>query len=148
VLAVSGSTGGTFDPIGISGYNQDMIMEAGAVTLVGNTVTDVMNQNGGIITLTGAGQFFVGNYGNGIYNFSGGTNSVNNYIAIGRSGGNGTVNMTGGQWNQTGSGQNLLVGTGFQASPGSSVGVLIRTVERSPVRAVSMSGKFAQHRHL
>lgn len=125
VLALSGSTGGTFDPISFTGYNQDMIMEAGAVTFVDGSVTDVLNQAGGTIALTGAGQFFVGNYGVGIYNLSGGTNNVNNYIAFGRSGGNGTVNMTGGLLNQTGSGNNLLVGTGYQAPVGgSAVGVL------------------------
>ncbi len=89
-----------------------------------NSVTDVVNQTAGIISLTGTGQLFVGNGGSAIYNLSGGTNTVNNYIAFGRSGGNGTVNMTGGLLVQNGGG-NLLVGTGFQnPSGGTPVGVL------------------------
>jgi fibronectin-binding autotransporter adhesin len=126
IFALSGSTGTTFDPLAITGFNEDMVVEAAAQTFVANTVTSVVNQSGGFINLTGPAQFLVGNYGNGVYNFSGGTNSVNNFIAIGRSGGNGLVNMTGGEWDQTGSGNNFLVGTGFQAPTGSSgaVGVL------------------------
>jgi len=89
-----------------------------------NSVTDVVNQTAGIISLTGNGQLFVGNGGAAIYNLSGGTNTVKNYIAFGRSGGNGTVNMTGGLLVQNGGG-NLLVGTGFQnPSGGTPVGVL------------------------
>lgn len=89
-----------------------------------NTETDVVNQAGGIITLTGDGQLFVGNGGPAIYNMSGGTNIVNNYIAIGRSGGNGTFNMTGGLLVQNGGG-NLVVGSGYQAPSGiNPVGVL------------------------
>jgi autotransporter-associated beta strand protein len=89
-----------------------------------NSVTDVVNQTAGIITITGAGQLFVGNGGPAIYNLSGGTNTVNNYIAFGRSGGYGIFNMTGGLLVQNGGG-NLLVGTGYQnPSGGSPVGVL------------------------
>ena len=124
LLAVSSSSGGAFSPMAMTGYNEDMIVEAGAVSLVSGSVTDIVNQVAGAINVTGGGQLFVGNYGVGIYNLSGGTITVSNFIAIGRSGGNGTVNMTGGVLNQAGSG-NLLVGTGFQApSGGSAVGVL------------------------
>lgn len=124
VMAVSSSSGGDFTPLSISGYNEDMIVEAGAVTVVSPTITDILNQTGGSIDVTNGGQFFVGNYGAGIYNLSGGTNTVHNYIAFGRSGGSGTVNMTGGVLNQAGGG-NLLVGTGYQAPSGATaVGVL------------------------
>src|ERR1035437_2153947 len=124
LLAVSSSSGGAFSPIAMTGYNEDMIVEAGAVSLVSGSGTDIVNQVAGDINVTGGGQLFVGNYGVGIYNFSGGTVTVSNYIAFGRSGGNGTFNMTGGILNQRGTG-NLLVGTGFQApSGGSTVGVL------------------------
>ena len=89
-----------------------------------NAVTDVVNQTAGIITVASAGQLFVGNGGAAIYNMSGGTNTVSNYIAFGRSGGIGTFNMTGGLLVQNGGG-NLLVGTGFQnPSGGTPVGVL------------------------
>jgi autotransporter-associated beta strand protein len=124
LLAVSSSSGGAFSPMAMTGYNEDMIVEAGAVSLVSGSVTDIVNQVAGAINVTGGGQLFVGNYGVGIYNLSGGTVTVSNYIAFGRSGGNGTFNMTGGILNQRGTG-NLLVGTGFQApSGGSAVGVL------------------------
>ena len=89
-----------------------------------NTETDVVNQAGGIITLTGNGQLFVGNGGPAIYNLSGGTNIVNNYIAIGRSGGNGTFNMTGGLLVQNGNG-NFVIASGYQNPSGNTpVGVL------------------------
>ena len=122
LLAVSGSSGGSFSPLAITGYNADLILEAGAPIYVSSAVTDTLNQVAGIITNTG--EFWIGNYGAGIYNLSGGTNSIANWIAIGRSGGNGTLNMTGGVLNKSGNGD-LLVGTGFQAPFGSSpVGVL------------------------
>lgn len=89
-----------------------------------NSVTDVVNQTSGTITCTGGSQMFVGNGGAAIFNMSGGTNTVNNYIAFGRSGGNGTFNMTGGRLVQNGGG-NLLVGTAFQnPNGGTPVGVL------------------------
>jgi autotransporter-associated beta strand protein len=122
LMALSGSTGGNFNPLAITGYNSDLILEAAAPIYVSNTVTDTLNQVGG--TITNTGEFWVGNYGTGIYNLSGGTNSIANWIAVGRSGGNGTLNMTGGVLNKSGNG-NLLVGTGFQApAGGSAVGIL------------------------
>ncbi len=89
-----------------------------------NTVTDVVNQTAGIITI-GSGQLFVGNGGPATYNLSGGSNIVNNFIALGRSGGNGTLNMTGGWIAQNNSGDNFLIGSGFQnPSGGTPSGVL------------------------
>jgi autotransporter-associated beta strand protein len=121
LFALSGSSGGNFDPLAISGYNADMVLDLATPIYVSNTVTSILNQVSGVITNTG--EFWVGNYGVGIYNLSGGTNSIANWIAIGRSGGNGTLNMTGGVLNKSGNG-NLLVGTGFQAPVGSTpVGV-------------------------
>jgi autotransporter-associated beta strand protein len=125
VMAVSGSTGGDFAPLAITGYNQSMIVVPGAVTTVSPSVTDMVNQAGGAILITNGGQFFVGNYGSAIYNLSGGSIDVYSYIAIGRSGGTGTFNMSGGVMNQDSGGENLLVGTGFNATGGaSSAGVL------------------------
>ncbi|HET7624036.1 MAG TPA: autotransporter-associated beta strand repeat-containing protein, partial [Verrucomicrobiae bacterium] len=124
LLALSGSSGGDFSPVAIAGYNEDMIVEADAIPVVSGSVTDTFTQTGGNLNITGGGQFIVGNIGVGVYNLSGGTNTVHNYIAFGRSGGNGTVNMTGGELDQAGGG-NLLVGTGFQSpASGSPVGVL------------------------
>ena len=46
LLAVSGSTGGNFNPIGVTGYNKDMIVEAGAQHFNGGTYTTVSVDNG------------------------------------------------------------------------------------------------------
>ena len=126
IMAVSCQTnsGEAFGPAMMTGYNADVVVEATAQSYVSSLITDVVNQNGGAINVTGGGQMFVGNFGSGIYNLSNGAIDVHNAIAIGRSGGNGTFNLTGGALNQDGGG-NLLVGTGNNAPSGSSsMGVL------------------------
>jgi autotransporter-associated beta strand protein/T5SS/PEP-CTERM-associated repeat protein len=126
IMAVSQQTtpGGAFAPLAFTGYNKDVVVEAGYNNYVSGSVTSVVNQTGGAINIVGGGQLFVGNYGNGVYNLSGGSVDVHNYIALGRSSGNGTLNMTGGSFNQDGGG-NLLVGTGYQNVNGTpAVGVL------------------------
>ncbi|HEX7652955.1 MAG TPA: autotransporter-associated beta strand repeat-containing protein, partial [Verrucomicrobiae bacterium] len=125
-MAVAGSTGGDYTalPLTQSSYNVNMILAPNAVTYVDPAVVDFVNQSAGAIVITNGGQLFVGNFGTGVYNQSGGTVDVYNYIAFGRSGGNGTYNLTGGALNQDGNG-NILVGTGFNApAGGSAVGVL------------------------
>ena len=122
ILAVSLSAGSGFAPAAVTGYNQDIVFETGAPIYVANTVTNVLNQTAGSISITG--EMFVGNVGAGIYNLSGGTNTVANYIGVGRSGGKGVVNMTGGVLNKTGGGH-LIFGTPYQNLPGHDVsGVL------------------------
>lgn len=122
LFAVSSSSGGDFTPKAITGYNQDIVVEVGAPIYVSSTVTNVLNQTAGAINITG--EMFVGNVGAGIYNLSGGTNTVANWIGVGRSGGNGVINMTGGVLNHTGGG-NLILGTPYQNLPGHDVsGVL------------------------
>lgn len=125
ILAVSTQTtgGGAFAPVAISGFNKDVVVEAGAVSVVSPSVTDVINQSNGAINVTGGGQLFIGNVGTAVYNLSGGSVDVHNYIAIGRSSGTGTLNMTGGTFNQDGGGD-LLVGTGFNNNGNPAVGVL------------------------
>jgi autotransporter-associated beta strand protein len=126
LLGISGQSagGGNYVPLDMMGYNEDMIIGSGEVVQVANTVTDVVNQVSGAIQVSGSGQMFVGNYGTAIYNLSGGSIDVHDTIAIGRNGGSGTFNMTGGVFNQDGGG-NLLVGTDNNAPAGSSsVGVL------------------------
>jgi len=121
-LAVSSSTGGDFTPKAITGYNQDIVVGVTEPLYVASTVTNVLNQTAGTISITG--EMFVGNVGAGVYNLSGGTNTVANWIGVGRSGGNGVINMTGGVINKTGGG-NLVVGTPYQNLPGHDVsGVL------------------------
>jgi autotransporter-associated beta strand protein len=122
LLAVSSSTGGNFTPQAFTGYNQDIVVEVGAPIYVASTVTNVLNQTAGEINITG--EMFVGNVGAGIYNLSGGTNTVANWIGVGRSGGNGVINMTGGVLNKIGGG-NLIFGTPYQNLSGHDVsGVL------------------------
>lgn len=106
ILALSGSTGGMFLPLAISGYNQDMVVEAGTVS-VSPSVTDVMNQTGG--TINTSGEFWVGNVGTGILNLSGGAINSTNWFVVGRLGGNGTMNMTGGSVLKVSGGQPALI---------------------------------------
>jgi autotransporter-associated beta strand protein len=120
IFGVSSQTtgGGAFSPLAISGYNKDAIVEAGAVTRVPNSVTDFVNHTNGAVTITGGGQLFVGNVGNGIYNLIGGSIDVANNISVGRSGGNGTLNLAGGTFTERGG--SFRVGDG-------GVGVLNQT---------------------
>jgi autotransporter-associated beta strand protein/T5SS/PEP-CTERM-associated repeat protein len=113
IAAVSGSTGANFDPIAITGYNADMIVEP--VTQVDPSITSVLNQTAGSINVNS--EMWIGNVGNGVYNLSGGTNSVGNWFAVGRSGGDGVINMSGGVLNKIGGG-NFLIGTGYQSPIG------------------------------
>jgi len=122
LLALSKSVGTDFSPLTITGYNADIVMGATENTYVANNITNTLNQTAGNINITG--EMFVGNVGAGIYNLSGGTNTVANYIGIGRSGGQGVLNMTGGVLNKTGNGH-LIFGTPYQNLPGHDVsGVL------------------------
>jgi len=109
IFAVSGSTGGAFSPITVTGFNQDAVIEAGAQIQVSPSVTDVMTQTGGTMNISG--ESYVGQIGNGIYNF-GGTAAYNssNWFVIGRGGGTGTMNMTGGSiLHVTGGGQPAFI---------------------------------------
>lgn len=117
LMAVSSSAGANFTPLAITGYNADIVMGVSETVYVANTVTNVLNQVAGNINLTG--ELFIGNYGAGVYNLIGGSNNFNSWVGIGRSGGHGTVNMTGGIINKDG-GENILVGTGYQAATGST----------------------------
>ena len=115
---------------------------------VGEAGTGILNINGGIINIGGAGlfdvsdtgtkgvvtqtngtvncsaQMWVGqNTGTGTYTLSGGALNVHNYLVIGRSGGTGTLVMTNGTLTQDTSG-NLLVGTGYGTAGGTSVATL------------------------
>jgi autotransporter-associated beta strand protein len=126
LLAVSGSnslTGGAFSPIAMTGYNEDMIVEAVPIY---STVTDTVTQTGGDIN-TGNGQFIIGSHGTGIYNLSGGTLTVSNRMSLAplAVGSVATVNITGGSITNI-TGNNLFVGTGngSQATWNQSAGSL------------------------
>lgn len=134
IAAVSGSSGGNFDPVAFTGYNADMIVEP--VTQVDSSITSVLNQTAGNITVNS--EMWIGNVGNGEYNLSGGTNSVGNWFAVGRSGGAGVINMSGGVLNKVGGG-NFLIGTGYQSPIG---GTPSGTINLSGGTINSTSGEF------
>jgi fibronectin-binding autotransporter adhesin len=125
ILSLSSQTtsAGAFNPVVITGYNKDVVVEVGATSTVSSSITDTVNQSNGAINVLGGGQLFIGNVGVGVYNLSGGSVDVHSYIALGRSSGNGTLNMTGGTFNQDGGG-NLLIGTGFNNNGNPAVGLL------------------------
>ena len=72
-----------------------------------------VNQTGGSLAslLGGAQEFQIGRLGQGAWNQSGGTNTVANWVSIGRfSGGSGSLIVSGGSFNQTNLTRGLLVG--------------------------------------
>jgi hypothetical protein len=89
--------------------------------IVGDNATGTMDMSGG--TLNIASELWVGQGGdgNGVFNFSGGEISVNRWLAIGRDGGLGEMNMTGGTYNHT-SGDSFIMGAG-----NNSVGTLTQS---------------------
>ena len=130
IFGVSGEdiSGDPFNPLAITGYNADVVVEAAAPSpYVSSSIVDTYNQSGG--TNSTYGELHLGN-GNtpdglhpahGIMNLSGGEVDAYNWFSIGRSGGNGIVNMTGGTiYKHNQNGGNLLIGDG-------SVGVLNQT---------------------
>jgi autotransporter-associated beta strand protein len=97
--------------------------------------TGTVNFSGGTINKTGGGQWIVGDNGNGTMTQTGGTLNVNNefwvgqggtsnssyvmsagqinvgsWVAIGRDGGTGKMDMSGGSFVKTGAGSNFIVG--------------------------------------
>jgi autotransporter-associated beta strand protein len=134
IAAVSGSSGGNFDPVAFTGYNADMIVEP--VLQVDPSITSVLNQTAGTITVNS--EMWIGNVGNGVYNLSGGSNTVGNWFAVGRSGGDGVINMSGGVLNKVGGG-NFLIGTGYQSPIG---GTPSGTINLSGGTINSTSGEF------
>jgi autotransporter-associated beta strand protein len=115
VVGRAGGTGSlniTSGTLTKAGANNFTIGDNGGAT--GPTVGTV-TQSGGTIAVTG-GEFFVGNGASttGTYNLSGtGALTVNNWMAVGRNGASGTLNLTGGTITKTGTGANhLTIGTG------------------------------------
>lgn len=122
IMAISKSAGADFTPLTVTGYNADIVMGVSEPIYVASNITNTFTQTNGAINLTG--ELWVGNYGNGVYTLADGTNTFANWTAFGRSGGHGTLNMTGGVINKNGNG-NFLIGSGYQAPAGSSPSGLI-----------------------
>jgi len=104
ILGVSAQTvaAGSFDPLAITGYNYDVVVENGAASPnVAPSITDIVNQTNGSVNVSG--ELWVGNGGVGIYNFTNGSINASNWVNIGRFGGTGTFNMAGGTINKSGS---------------------------------------------
>jgi len=67
--------------------------------------------SGGVLGLTGTGNFQVGGYGKGSFTQVGGVVTGNSWMVIGRyASGSGTATLAGGTFNQTGAGYKLIVG--------------------------------------
>jgi fibronectin-binding autotransporter adhesin len=103
--------------------------------------TGTINQSGGAFTmLPGSGEFHVGDSGNGTWNLSGGTVKTLSVTSVGRyTGSAGTLNVSGGIFDQAGSGNQLTVGeTGNGTLNLSAPGVV--NVEGSGGLVVGLNG--------
>ncbi len=110
-LGVSGQDiiGNPFTPLAISGYNADVVVEAGAPTpYVSDSVMDTVNQTGGTNNVP---QLWVaqGRNAHATYNLHGGEINSTDWNVIGRSGGYGTMNMDGGTLTHTSGGQPAFI---------------------------------------
>jgi hypothetical protein len=100
VVARGGSTG----KLTVSGGS--LVKSGGGHFLV----TDASGADGTFVLSGGTvavntGELWVGhNFGTGRFEMSGGSMSIGNWVAIGRGGGNGTMNFTGGTFTKTGNG--------------------------------------------
>ena len=99
-LGIVNMTGGTWNKTGGGNY------------IVGDNSPAQLNQSGGTIAINGELWVGQGGSGNGTFTFSGGNISANNWIAVGRDGGTGLVNMTGGTWTKTGGGAYIIGASG------------------------------------
>lgn len=81
--------------------------------IVGDNSSGTLTQTGGTVSTTT--ELWVGQAAgatNAVYNLSGGNLSASNWIAVGRAGGTGTLNMTGGTITKTGVGGFVIGGDG------------------------------------
>jgi fibronectin-binding autotransporter adhesin len=130
-MGVSGqaTVGGSFTPLAISGYNADVVVEAGAPSPhVAASVMDTVTQTGGTNTIT---QLWVaqGRNAHATYNLRGGEINSTDWNVIGRAGGYGTMNIEGGTFTHTSGGQPaFIIGSGAGDNSGlGSIGVLNQT---------------------
>jgi autotransporter-associated beta strand protein len=117
--------------IGRLGGNGSLTINGGSFSkngagnfIVGDNATGTMTQTAGAVTING--ELWVGQDVGATNNFltlSGGTISVNNWIAVGRFGGTGTFNMNGGTLTKTGTG-NLTIGASATGTANVSGGLI------------------------
>lgn len=128
-------TGGTINVnnwmcIGRNSGNGTMAMTGGTLNktgggniAIGDRATGILTQSGGAINIP-SGEFFVGNEsgpnGNGTYELSAGSLTINNWFCVARFGANGTLNMTGGTITKNGGGQ-FLLGTATAAQESTAI---------------------------
>ncbi len=81
--------------------------------IVGDNSPGEMNMSGEGASLNVTGEFWVGQAGggNGTMTFSSGSITNSSWVAIGRQGGLGVLDMTGGTWTKNGTGSNFIVGS-------------------------------------
>ena len=130
-MGVSGqaTVDGPFTPLAISGYNADVVVEAGAPSPhVAASVMDTVNQTGGTNTIL---QLWVaqGRNAHATYNLHGGEINSTDWNVIGRAGGYGIMNIDGGTFTHTSGGQPaFIIGSGAGDNSGlGSIGVLNQT---------------------
>jgi len=98
----------------------------------GNPCSGVIIQDGS--TLSSDGELWVGQTANGLgsYTLNSGTIALRNWLAVGRAGGNGTFNMTGGTFIKSGNG-NFIIGTGA----GNNTSPVLATSTTAPARSIA-----------
>jgi autotransporter-associated beta strand protein/T5SS/PEP-CTERM-associated repeat protein len=126
-ISAGSITNGGWTIIGRSSGNGTVNMTGGSWTKNGGGPFVVAEGNGSVGVLTqsagdisaGGGEFWVGQAGgaSGTYNLSGGTLATNSWVAVGREGGTGVVNMSGGTWTKAVNGA-LIIGA---SGPGTFV---------------------------
>jgi autotransporter-associated beta strand protein len=117
--------------IGRQGGNGSLTINGGSFTkngtgnfIIGDNAIGTLTQTAGAVTING--ELWVGQDVGATNNFltlSGGTLSVNNWIAVGRFGGTGTFNMSGGTLTKTGTG-NLTIGASATGTVNVSGGLI------------------------
>ncbi len=103
---------GTMNVTGSAVVNDNSANDAAPIQVAANTgTTGYLNVSGGATINTNGNELWVGQAGNGTLTQTGGTINVSNWIAIGRTGGTGIWNLSGGIVNKTGNGNITFAGT-------------------------------------
>jgi fibronectin-binding autotransporter adhesin len=145
-VAFTGPAGGQTNNVqggfavgGTNGVNAAVVLTNAILNISGGTfdlgdgggqpATGSVTQNGGVVS-SGNDQVWIGQNisGSATYNLNGGTFNVNNWLAIGREGGTGTLNVSGSAvLYDTGGGGNLDIGTSGGVGGVAGTGTLNQT---------------------